>query len=169
MPKNNVGNIPRDTWLNMTAITRLNLESNNMTKFPDLTLMVDTLTDVYVEYNPFEEINSTYIQGLSSLERISFGGDEIDELLDFTGLGDTLQNLKILDSQLVTVPNLGNMTTMEVYSIKNNIYITHIPADYFMGWSSLKVLDISDVPVSTLPNLIDGHDRSQTLKSAEAK
>lgn len=127
---NHIENTTADDFLGLTSLTVLNISSNHLSEFLNLTHVGSTLLSLDLSYNLITEVSKESLMVLTSLNSLKLVYNQITTVPDFSPLADLLGYLTI---------GFNNMTGWNVNSLS-----------YF---TKLKLLSAQATNLDVFPNL----------------
>ena len=119
---NDITSVPTSTWNNVTSVQHLDLYNNQVTTFPDLRPIGNTVREVYLGHNGMTYVNPVYLEGLTALQLLSLTTNMLTSFPDLSAVGATLWHLDLRSNGMTTVDIdvLTELDAMENLNLYNN-------------------------------------------------
>jgi Leucine-rich repeat (LRR) protein len=139
IPSSNISNI-KDSLNKDCPVTEINLEHNELTKFPDVFSGLQKLQHLYLLDNRIS--GAIDLKNFKTLNQIDVGKNEI---VDMVNIPDGIETLFLYENPITKipeeVPNLTDLNELDLNSTK----ITEIPPNLFK-LNKLSIFHISNNP-----------------------
>ena len=128
---NSIEYIPAGALCHMTALTKINIQRNQLSALGNLSCVGQTLEKLYADINPIRVIPASALEGLVKLDYLSISSAQLVTFPELQHVSSTLEKLRV-DSN----PNLeGNIPEDELASLSvltylnmNNVGLTEFPS-----------------------------------------
>ena len=161
LEKNDISEVTGDNIWNLTRVTYVNLNHNDLTVFPNITGPANTLTNLYISYNQLDTIPMELINKLKKLNILTLTGNRLSAFPDAPNL--SLTQLYLQQNLFIRLPRLmkagTNLQRLDIYSNSINTTI----AEDFLNLTKLAHLDLRNNKLTYFPNLTYVDDTLVTL------
>ena len=149
---NDIPDIPLSTWAGHDAVYIVLMDFNNLTSFPDLSPIGQTLKTLWLSDNSINIIEQSYLEVLVVLEVLGLTGNRLTTIPDASL--PFLNTLNLRANLFQDVPDLAKMSsTITTFSMAENVRLTQITTDKFLGFHSLKKLYLYGTNLTAVPDL----------------
>ena len=151
LSNNNIQFISDNSFEHLYQVRILNLNSNSLSDFPNLTSVADTLMELYLNHNELATIRQGNLDILTQLVVLEMEDNQItsEDMPSFSNLMKLIR-LNIVKNLLAKFPNMTG-TSMSALSLKQND-IGHVQPQYMAGMQ-LTSIDLRVTGLKVFPDL----------------
>jgi len=153
--------VPAGALDQLTALKEIHFEKiPELTMFPNLTGVADTLEVLVLRHINLVYINPTWLNALHKLLKLTIEDSPIDYIPDVQGLSN-LQALTLIDTNFRAIPHLVSCTNLTELILERNRYIGSISqfrSSFLTNVKKLHVSDVTDLVIlpTTCPKDVSG-------------
>ena len=154
---NSIASVPQKALSGVTSLKYLQLSSNRLTEFPDLSEVAGTLTTLLLDKNQIKNVKSEYINVLTKLEILGLTENKILSLPDLSGVATKLSELHLYWNQLEKFPHAYKRAKSLTMVGVNRNNLEDIKANHFQLIANKKFSHINMVgnSLKSLPVLCE--------------
>lgn len=151
MSHNNLYQLPQSIS-QLTSLRTLSLDHNQFRQFPASVAGLTGLTHLYLDHNEITHIPRTILEHLVNLEKLHLGHNKLTELPPTLLLLSKLHTLSVEHNRLVTLPEIGVLSSIRVLKMDNNL-LKQLPYN-LTQLSNLRQISLQNNPLQLPSNAL---------------
>ena len=151
---NQIREVPTGIFDHLYQVRILKLDHNELTAFPNLTLLGDTLEILHLFNNDLVYVNAEFLDPLVNLNTLYMPDNpHLSNFPPSEGLGTSLVNFAINKCNFKTLPDVTHMTKLNYFGFDGNPLKT-ISESEICALNSLDQLNAANLGIENFPNLL---------------